>query len=85
MTRQFSSQGTEVKRSSYGVAPGGCVCLKESMLQTMHDYAVLFNDETGLAIQINAIAGSEHSANSWHYEVRKPESLRCQMSSAFFL
>ena len=56
-------------RSAYGVAPGGCIDLKESLLQTMYDYAVGFNAQTdGLAIQVNAIAGSEHSANSWHYQ-----------------
>ena len=30
----------QVKLSEYGNAPGGCVCLKEKMLQTLHDLAV---------------------------------------------
>ena len=38
------------------------------MLQTMYDYAVSFYNSYGSPIEINAIAGSEHSANSWHYE-----------------
>merc|ERR1712130_246831 len=60
--------GNQAKRSSYGVAPGGCVCLKESMLEVMFEYAMLYHGQTGKAIQVNAIAGSEHSANSWHYQ-----------------
>jgi len=60
--------GNQAKRSSYGVAPGGCVCLKESMLEAMFEYAMLYHGQTGQAIQVNAIAGSEHSANSWHYQ-----------------
>ena len=37
----------------------------------MYDYAVQFWNKYGAAIQINAIAGSEHSANSWHYEGKR--------------
>eukprot|EP00095_Tigriopus_kingsejongensis_P009371 maker-scaffold732_size105256-snap-gene-0.15 protein:Tk09371 transcript:maker-scaffold732_size105256-snap-gene-0.15-mRNA-1 annotation:"hypothetical protein DAPPUDRAFT_226094" len=60
--------GRQVKRSAYENAPGGCVCLQKAMLQTMHDYAVNFYQQNGVPIQINAMAGSSHSSNSWHYE-----------------
>ncbi len=60
--------GIQAKRSAYGVAPGGCVCLQETMLQSMYDYATQFWNANGRAIDVNALAGSEHSANSWHYE-----------------
>ena len=43
----------QAKRSSYGVAPGGCVCLKESMLEAMFEYAMLYHGQTGLAIQVS--------------------------------
>ena len=52
----------------------------------MFEYAMLYHGQTGQAIQVsqgetplndvpdffqvNAIAGSEHSANSWHYQVQ---------------
>ncbi len=55
-------------RSHYGVAPGGCVCLHSSMLETMRDYAEQFYSSHGSPIEVNAIAGSEHSSNSWHYQ-----------------
>ena len=42
----------KAKRSSYGVAPGGCVCLKESMLEAMFEYAMLYHGQTGQAIQV---------------------------------
>ena len=50
------------------MAPGGCVCLSSYMLQTMKDYAESYYASVGAPFSINAIAGSEHSANSWHYE-----------------
>ncbi len=55
-------------RSSYENAPGGCTCLHSSMLDAMIDYANEFYNTYGLPIEINAIAGSSHSVNSWHYE-----------------
>ncbi len=55
-------------RSAYENAPGGCVCLKKQMLETMYDYAVDFYEVVGKPIEINAIAGSSHSINSWHYQ-----------------
>jgi hypothetical protein len=60
--------GKQAKRSAYGVAPGGYVCLTTNMLSTLHDYAEQYYRANGLAVQVNAIAGSEHSANSWHYQ-----------------
>ena len=62
------SRGGGLHRSAYGVAPGGCVCLQSAMLETMRDYATQFYSQYGQGIQINAIAGSEHSSNSWHYQ-----------------
>ena len=56
------------KRSAYGVAPGGCICLQSTMLRSMRDYAVDFWAKFTLKIEVNALAGSEHSANSWHYQ-----------------
>ena len=43
----------KAKRSSYGVAPGGCVCLKEKMLEAMFEYAMLYHGQTGQAIQVS--------------------------------
>ncbi|OXA43136.1 uncharacterized protein LOC110858989 isoform X2 [Folsomia candida] len=61
--------GRQVKRSNYcAAAPGGCVCLKGSMLRAMHTYAVNFRAQYGQSIDINAIAGSCHSSTSWHYQ-----------------
>ncbi|TRY71949.1 hypothetical protein TCAL_03932 [Tigriopus californicus] len=61
--------GRQAKRSAYGTAPGGCVCLQKALLQTMLDYSTQYFDTTGLALQINSMAGSSHSSsNSWHYE-----------------
>ena len=53
-------------RSSYGNAPGGCVCLKREMLQTLYDYAVDYYAKNGVGIMVNALAGSSHSVNSYH-------------------
>ena len=59
--------GKEAHRSAYGVAPGGCVCLQANMMESLYDYAVSFYSTYGLQIEVNALAGSEHSANSYHY------------------
>ena len=38
------------------------------MLEAMYAYAEEFYELNGMPIEINAIAGSSHSVNSWHYE-----------------
>ena len=38
------------------------------MLQAMYFYALEYYEINGQPIEINAIAGSSHSLNSWHYE-----------------
>ena len=54
----------QAKRSSYGVAPGGCVCLKESMLEAMFEYAMLYYGQTGLAIQVSCEQDKVNTADS---------------------
>ena len=49
----FEEFSFKAKRSSYGVAPGGCVCLKEKMLEAMFEYAMLYHGQTGQAIQVS--------------------------------
>jgi hypothetical protein len=61
-------QGLKVKRSRYGTAPKGCVCLAGKPLQVIYDYAIQFYGEHRKPIRINSIAGSSHSANSLHYQ-----------------
>jgi hypothetical protein len=64
--------GKQVKRSAYscaeGSAPGGCVCLRGSMVKALWTYANDFYATNKLALQVNALAGSCHSTNSWHYQ-----------------
>lgn len=61
-------EGKQVRRSSYEYAPGGCVCLKKQMLQAMYYYAIDFYERYGQPMEVNSIAGSSHSPNSWHYQ-----------------
>ena len=56
-------------RSNYEYAIGGCVCLKKQMLQAMYYYAIDFYNRYGKPMEVNSIAGSSHSTNSWHYQV----------------
>ena len=58
-------------RSSYENAPGGCVCLKREMLQTLYDYAIDYWEKNGVGIMVNALAGSSHSVNSYHVSNNK--------------
>ena len=41
------------------------MCLKKQMLQAMYFYALEYYEINGQPIEINAIAGSSHSLNSW--------------------
>lgn len=61
-------EGRQAKRSSYGNAPGGCVCLTGEMVKNLYDYTTGFWSDHGLACQVNDLCGSSHSANSWHYQ-----------------
>ena len=45
----------QVKLSEYGKAPGGCVCLKEKMLQTLHDLAVDHYNTATEALKVDFI------------------------------
>jgi hypothetical protein len=38
------------------------------MLQAMYYYAIDFYERNGKPMEVNAIAGSSHSTNSWHYQ-----------------
>ncbi|KAK4018124.1 Uncharacterized protein APZ42_034120 [Daphnia magna] len=60
--------GKHAKLSSYGNAPGGTVCLTTKMVTSLRDYARNYYNSYGRAIEVNALAGSSHSATSWHYE-----------------
>jgi len=54
--------GNKAQRSSYGNAPGGSVCLSQSLLQYVLDAA----NKAG-PVQVNELAGASHSKNSRHY------------------
>jgi len=60
--------GYQVKRSNYCTeAPGGYVCLSSKMLTSLRDYATNYYNTNKRAIEVNALAGSCHSATSYHY------------------
>ncbi|CAG0917895.1 unnamed protein product [Notodromas monacha] len=50
-----------------GSSPGGCICLTSNMLAALWTYATNYYANYGLPISVNALAGSCHSSNSWHY------------------
>ncbi len=54
---QDACDGKMAKRSWYGNAPGGCVCLQEEMLQALKDYANSFYTQHGQPIQVNSLVG----------------------------
>jgi hypothetical protein len=56
--------GGSAKRSNYGNAPGGRVCLSAAMLRTLKAVA----DSSPVKIQVNCLAGGSHtSESSKHY------------------
>merc|ERR1711860_190649 len=60
--------GRKAKRSSYGTAPGGCVCLNGKMLKHMYDYGMQFWNKYRKPMAVTSIAGSSHSYGSRHYK-----------------
>lgn len=56
-----AASGLAARRSSYGTAPGGSVCLNAAMLTG------LYNMTAAYRLSISEIAGGSHTANSRHY------------------
>ncbi|MFF4846281.1 hypothetical protein [Streptomyces collinus] len=56
-----AASGLPARRSSYGTAPGGSVCLNTSMLTG------LYNMTAAYRLSISEIAGGSHTAGSRHY------------------
>ncbi|MGW4064229.1 hypothetical protein ACWEGE_38475 [Amycolatopsis sp. NPDC004747] len=59
-----AASGLAAQRSSYGTAPGGSVCLKESMLKGLYFVGSAYR------LSISEIAGGSHTAGSAHYDGR---------------
>ncbi|MFT6179599.1 MAG: zinc D-Ala-D-Ala carboxypeptidase [Paracoccaceae bacterium] len=57
-----ATDGSAVKRSSYGAAPGGYVRLDPRMLRAMRDLA-----KRGYTFRVTSMAGASHSRTSRHY------------------
>ncbi|MGW4528010.1 hypothetical protein [Amycolatopsis sp. NPDC004378] len=57
-----AASGLPAQRSNYGTAPGGSVCLSESMLTGMYYVGSAYR------LTINEIAGGSHTAGSRHYD-----------------
>jgi len=60
---QAAAKGREAKRSSYGTAPGGTVCL----LPRMGEFLLKLGSKYG-GVVVNSIAGADHSYGSSHYK-----------------
>ncbi|MFD4789885.1 hypothetical protein ACFWN1_23085 [Streptomyces sp. NPDC058459] len=56
-----AASGLAARRSSYGTAPGGSVCLNTAMLTG------LYNMTAAYRLSISEIAGGSHTAGSRHY------------------
>ncbi|MBK3640039.1 MULTISPECIES: hypothetical protein [Streptomyces] len=56
-----AASGLAAKRSNYGTAPGGSVCLNTAMLNG------LYNMTAAYTLSISEIAGGSHTAGSRHY------------------
>ncbi|SEQ27398.1 hypothetical protein [Lentzea albida] len=57
-----AASGLAAQRSSYGTAPGGSVCLANSMLNGLYYVGSAYR------LTLSEIAGGSHSAGSKHYQ-----------------